>query len=89
MDTLKKEIEFVFPIESNPTENVKPVSLVQEWADRDSGLQVALKELTERLGNLETKIQSVVQCSSAPDGPERRKRARGGVPSDLSKTGRG
>ena len=40
-------------------ENVKPVSLVEEWADRDTGLQVALKELTERLGNLEATIQSV------------------------------
>ena len=69
-DTLKKaivtamEIESVFALESNTAENVKPV---QEWADRDTGLQVALKELTERLGNLETKIQSVAQCSGAPE----------------------
>ena len=72
-DTLKKaivtamEIESVFALESNTAENVKPVSMVQEWADRDTGLQVALKELTERLGNLETKIQSVAQCSGAPE----------------------
>ena len=63
------EIESVFALESNTacTENVKPVSMVQEWADRDTGLQVALKEITERLGNLETKIQSVAQCSGAPE----------------------
>ena len=50
------EIKSVFALESNTAENVKPVSMVQEWTDRDTGLQVALKELTERLGNLETKI---------------------------------
>ena len=70
-DTLEKaivaamEIRSVFAIESNPAENVNPVSLVREGAGRDTGLQVALKELTERLGNLEAKIQSVVQCSVA------------------------
>ncbi|KAL5517057.1 hypothetical protein EMCRGX_G002524 [Ephydatia muelleri] len=36
--------------------------------DCDTGLQVALKDLTERLGNMEAQIQSVVQCSVAADG---------------------
>ena len=47
-DTLEKaivaamEIESVFAIESNPAENINPVSLVKEGADCDTGLQVAL-----------------------------------------------
>ena len=41
-DTLEKaivtamEIKSVFALESNTAENVKPVSMVQEWADRDT-----------------------------------------------------
>ena len=36
------EIESVFAIESNLTENVNPVNLVKEGADCDTGLQITL-----------------------------------------------
>ena len=51
---------------THTVENVKPVSMVQEWADRDTGRQVALKELTERLGKLpgdeDTECGAVFRC---------------------------
>eukprot|EP00731_Ephydatia_muelleri_P031108 Em0022g622a len=60
-----REIELVLEFESNPMELNAKISSVE---DCDTGLQAALKDLTERLGNMEAQIQSVVQCSVAADG---------------------
>ena len=38
---------------------------VSSVEDCDTGLKVALKELTEQLGNMEAQLQSVVQSSVA------------------------
>ncbi|KAL5457023.1 hypothetical protein EMCRGX_G034258 [Ephydatia muelleri] len=60
-----REIELVLEFESKPMELNAKISSVE---DCDTGLQAALKDLTERLGNMEAQIQSVVQCSVAADG---------------------
>ena len=57
-----REIELVLEFESKPMELHAKVSSVE---DCDTGLKVALKELTERLGNMEAQLQSVVQSSAA------------------------
>ena len=57
-----REIELVLEFESKAMELHAKVSSVE---DCDTGLKVALKELTERLGNMEAQLQSVVQCSVA------------------------
>ena len=57
-----REIELVLEFESKPMELHAKVSSVE---DCDTGLKVALKELTERLGNMEAQLQSVVQSSVA------------------------
>ncbi|KAL5517946.1 hypothetical protein EMCRGX_G003596 [Ephydatia muelleri] len=60
-----REIELVLEFESKPMELNAKISSVE---DCDTGLLAALKDLTERLGNMEAQIQSVVQCSVAADG---------------------
>eukprot|EP00731_Ephydatia_muelleri_P010157 Em0005g743a len=60
-----REIELVLEFESKPMELNAKISSVE---DCDTGLQAALKDLTERLGNMEAQIQSVVQCSVAAEG---------------------
>ena len=57
-----REIELVLEFESKPMELHAKVSSVE---DCDTGLKVALKELTERLGNMEAQLQSAVQSSVA------------------------
>ena len=57
-----REIELVLEFESKPMELNAKISSVE---DCDTGLLAALKDLTERLGNMEAQIQSVVQCSVA------------------------
>ena len=42
-----------------PEEQVKVGVVKEPQRDNDTGLQVVIKELAERLGNLEAKIQSV------------------------------
>ena len=57
-----REIECVLELGAKPVE--AKVGVVDELQNNgDTGIHVALKELTERLGNLEAKIQSVVQRS--------------------------
>eukprot|EP00731_Ephydatia_muelleri_P010420 Em0005g1006a len=60
-----REIKLVLEFESKPMELNAKISSVE---DCDTGLLAALKDLTERLGNMEAQIQSVVQCSVAADG---------------------
>ena len=71
-----EKIELVLEFESKPMElNAKISSVHVE--DCDTGLQAALKDLTERLGNMEAQIQSVVQCSVAAGNSKTRAEARG------------
>ena len=69
-----REIELVLEFESNPMELNAKISSVE---DCDTGLQAALKDLTERLGNMEAQIQSVVQCSVAAGNSKTKAEARG------------
>ena len=69
-----REIELVLEFESKPMELNAKISSVE---DCDTGLLAALKDLTERLGNMEAQIQSVVQCSVAAGNSKTRAEARG------------
>ena len=69
-----REIELVLEFESKPMELNAKISSVE---DCDTGLQAALKDLTERLGNMEAQIQSVVQCSVAAGNSKTKAEARG------------
>eukprot|EP00731_Ephydatia_muelleri_P020689 Em0013g416a len=72
-----REIELVLEFESKPMELNAKISSVE---DCDTGLQAALKDLMERLGNMEAQIQSVVQivqCSVAAGISKTKAEARG------------
>ena len=69
-----REIELVLEFESKPMELNAKISSVE---DCDTDLQAALKDLTERLGNMEAQIQSVVQCSVAAGNSKTKAEARG------------
>eukprot|EP00731_Ephydatia_muelleri_P019398 Em0012g223a len=69
-----REIELVLEFESKPMELNTKISSVEVC---DTGLQAALKDLTERLGNMEAQIQSVVQCSVAAGNSKTKAEARG------------